>query len=101
MPPDRQRPDQGPRNSPWQWAKGRLSLAVALSTERFSSVSLQFRGRTPWGWSGASNLSSPTTNLTRGFAARRIFKVPHAAKALHIYKHPCLLRDSNPVPTAQ
>ncbi|GFS53993.1 uncharacterized protein TNCV_3762061 [Trichonephila clavipes] len=25
---------------------------------------------------------------------------PHATKALHIYKHPCLLRDSNPVPTA-
>ncbi|GFX55263.1 uncharacterized protein TNCV_3968171 [Trichonephila clavipes] len=32
MPPDRQRPDQGPRNSSWQRAKGRLSLAVALST---------------------------------------------------------------------
>ncbi|GFW46263.1 uncharacterized protein TNCV_2813581 [Trichonephila clavipes] len=26
---------------------------------------------------------------------------PHAAKALYIYKHPCLLRDSNPGPTAQ
>ncbi|GFV81152.1 uncharacterized protein TNCV_3742131 [Trichonephila clavipes] len=25
---------------------------------------------------------------------------PHAAKALYIYKHPCLLRDSNPGPTA-
>ncbi|GFV02355.1 uncharacterized protein TNCV_1022831 [Trichonephila clavipes] len=25
---------------------------------------------------------------------------PHAAKALHIYIHPCLLRDSNLVPTA-
>ncbi|GFY24378.1 uncharacterized protein TNCV_1014261 [Trichonephila clavipes] len=25
----------------------------------------------------------------------------HAAKALYIYKHPCLFRDSNPVPTAQ
>ncbi|GFT25405.1 hypothetical protein TNCV_182321 [Trichonephila clavipes] len=25
----------------------------------------------------------------------------HAAKALYIYKHPCLLRDSNPSPTAQ
>ncbi|GFX73925.1 uncharacterized protein TNCV_397361 [Trichonephila clavipes] len=25
---------------------------------------------------------------------------PHAAKALCIYKHPCLLRDSIPVPTA-
>ncbi|GFW69435.1 uncharacterized protein TNCV_487841 [Trichonephila clavipes] len=26
---------------------------------------------------------------------------PHATQALYIYKHPCLLRDSNPVPTAQ
>ncbi|GFU92689.1 uncharacterized protein TNCV_4635201 [Trichonephila clavipes] len=28
-------------------------------------------------------------------------KYPHAAMALYIYKHPCLLRYSNPVPTAQ
>ncbi|GFT74049.1 uncharacterized protein TNCV_3707831 [Trichonephila clavipes] len=27
-------------------------------------------------------------------------KYPYAAKALYIYKHPCLLRDSNPAPTA-
>ncbi|PRD36099.1 UNVERIFIED_CONTAM: hypothetical protein NCL1_09697 [Trichonephila clavipes] len=26
---------------------------------------------------------------------------PHAAKTLYIYKYPCLLWDSNPVPTAQ
>ncbi|GFT42397.1 hypothetical protein TNCV_1786771 [Trichonephila clavipes] len=43
MSPDRQRPNQGPRNSSWQRAKRRLSLAVALRTiqvtERFSSVS--------------------------------------------------------------
>ncbi|GFX91639.1 hypothetical protein TNCV_3682251 [Trichonephila clavipes] len=44
-------------------------------TERFSLVSPQFRGRTPWGWSGAYHLSSPSTNLTRGLAARRLFKV--------------------------
>ncbi|GFW09870.1 hypothetical protein TNCV_4251991 [Trichonephila clavipes] len=36
----------------------------------------------------------------RALAARRLFRVPPAAKALYIYKHPCLLRDSNPVPTA-
>ncbi|GFW54034.1 hypothetical protein TNCV_3828421 [Trichonephila clavipes] len=42
---------------------------------------------------------STSTNLTRGLAARQLFRVPHAAKALYIYKHPCLLRDSNPVPT--
>ncbi|GFX36654.1 uncharacterized protein TNCV_580331 [Trichonephila clavipes] len=27
-------------------------------------------------------------------------KYPHAAKALYIYTHPCLLWDSNPVPMA-
>ncbi|GFV87845.1 hypothetical protein TNCV_781271 [Trichonephila clavipes] len=32
MPLDRQRPFRGQQNSPWQRAKGRLSLAVALST---------------------------------------------------------------------
>ncbi|GFW11232.1 hypothetical protein TNCV_3807521 [Trichonephila clavipes] len=36
----------------------------------------------------------------KGLAARRLLRVPHAAKTLYIYKHPCLLRDSNPVPTA-
>ncbi|GFX09817.1 hypothetical protein TNCV_654161 [Trichonephila clavipes] len=30
--------------------------------------------RTPWGWSGASHLSS--TNLTGGFAARKLFRIP-------------------------
>ncbi|GFU56013.1 hypothetical protein TNCV_1490141, partial [Trichonephila clavipes] len=37
----------------------------------------------------------------RALAARRLFKVPDAAKALYIYKHPYILRDSNPSPTAQ
>ncbi|GFY17267.1 hypothetical protein TNCV_1090411 [Trichonephila clavipes] len=47
MPPDRQRPDRGSRNSSWQRAK---LVAVALSTmqvtERFGSVPPQFKGRT-------------------------------------------------------
>ncbi|GFU97393.1 uncharacterized protein TNCV_4742051 [Trichonephila clavipes] len=57
MPPDRQRPDEGTRNSSWQRA------VVSRSFEHHAEC-------------------------------------PHAAKALYIYKHPCLLRDSNPVPTA-
>ncbi|GFX87266.1 hypothetical protein TNCV_3819961 [Trichonephila clavipes] len=52
MPPNQQRPASGPRNSSWQRAKRRLSLAVALSTMqvtvRFGSVSPQFGGRTLW-----------------------------------------------------
>ncbi|GFU80253.1 hypothetical protein TNCV_3520301 [Trichonephila clavipes] len=43
----------------------------------------------------------PSTNLMRGLAVRRLFKAPPAAKTLYIYKHPCLLRYLNPVPTAQ
>ncbi|GFX20473.1 hypothetical protein TNCV_3488301 [Trichonephila clavipes] len=44
--------------------------------ELFSSVEPQFRGRTLWRWSEASDLSSPFTKLWRGLAARRLFKVP-------------------------
>ncbi|GFX13052.1 hypothetical protein TNCV_2357081 [Trichonephila clavipes] len=47
-----------------------------------------------------SHLATPSTNPTKGLMTRRLFRVPYAAKALYIYKHPCLLRDSNPVPTA-
>ncbi|GFW78023.1 uncharacterized protein TNCV_134931 [Trichonephila clavipes] len=32
--------------------------------------------RTPWEYSGASDLSSPSINLTRGLAAQQLFKVP-------------------------
>ncbi|GFW64064.1 hypothetical protein TNCV_707691 [Trichonephila clavipes] len=38
----------------------------------------------------------------RGFAAQRLFRVlPCRREALYIYKHPCLIWDSNPGPTAQ
>ncbi|GFY02071.1 uncharacterized protein TNCV_5099321 [Trichonephila clavipes] len=44
-------------------------------TERFGSIPPQLRGRTLWGCSEASHHSSPSTHLTRGLAARRLFKV--------------------------
>ncbi|GFT50890.1 hypothetical protein TNCV_1148171, partial [Trichonephila clavipes] len=47
-------------------------------TVRFGSVPPQFRGRKPWGWPGASHLSS--TNHTRGLVARRLFRVPPCRK---------------------
>ncbi|GFY08799.1 hypothetical protein TNCV_4659921 [Trichonephila clavipes] len=34
----------------------------------------------PWGFPGISHLSSPSTNLTRGLAARQLFKVPLCRK---------------------
>ncbi|GFX02546.1 hypothetical protein TNCV_728001 [Trichonephila clavipes] len=91
--------DRGPRNaSRLRLEFLRLSLDLALSTMqmtvRFCSVPPQFRGRKPWGWPGAS---PPTREDLR---LNGYLDYPHAAKALYIYKHPCLLRDSNLVPTA-
>ncbi|GFX66116.1 RNase H domain-containing protein [Trichonephila clavipes] len=40
----------------------------------------------------------PFTNLTRGLAARRLFRVTPCHEENTIYKHPCLLRGSNPGP---
>ncbi|GFV02397.1 uncharacterized protein TNCV_1023251 [Trichonephila clavipes] len=82
-------PPDGVRSRPTKFiaAKGWnlcLSLALALSTMQvtmcFFSVPPQFRGRKPWGWSGASHLSSPSINHTRGLAARRLFRVPPCRK---------------------
>ncbi|GFT93380.1 uncharacterized protein TNCV_337451 [Trichonephila clavipes] len=78
-----------------------MSLAIALSTiqvtERFSSVSNQFLEST-LGVVRGLPLSSPSREELR---LDSYLKYPHAAKALYIYKHRSLLRDSNPVPTAQ
>ncbi|GFW76578.1 hypothetical protein TNCV_2681951 [Trichonephila clavipes] len=75
-----------------------LTLAIALSTiqmtVRFSSNPPQFRGNTPWkGQEPPTSLSfQPTSRedlLLDGY-----LQYPQAAKAIYIYKHPCLLRDS-------
>ncbi|GFV61311.1 hypothetical protein TNCV_4103691 [Trichonephila clavipes] len=62
----------------------RLSLSVALSTIR---VTVRF------GWMGLSPLFSLLLNDN--------LEYPPAEKSLYIYKHPCLLGDSNPGPTTQ
>ncbi|GFY07367.1 hypothetical protein TNCV_5085521 [Trichonephila clavipes] len=88
MPPDQQRPDQSSRNSSWQKAKCRLSLAIALSTiqvtEQFSSV----EGEDP----GSSQMPSTSLPLPptspKDLQLDGYLKYPHAAKALYIYKHP-------------
>ncbi|GFU56704.1 hypothetical protein TNCV_1822331 [Trichonephila clavipes] len=38
---------------------------------------------------------------TRNVSVIRPLEYPHAVKALYIYKYPCFLRDSNPVPTVR
>ncbi|GFU26086.1 hypothetical protein TNCV_5105441 [Trichonephila clavipes] len=48
-----------------------------LGQNDFALFQPNFEGeQTPFGWSGTTHLSSSSTNLTRGLAARRVFKVP-------------------------
>ncbi|GFX04610.1 uncharacterized protein TNCV_901381 [Trichonephila clavipes] len=67
---------------------------------RFCSVPPQFRGRKPLGGQGPpTSLPLPPTSR-EDLRLDGYLEYPHAAKALYIYEHPCLLRNSNPVPTA-
>ncbi|GFT96234.1 uncharacterized protein TNCV_3906741 [Trichonephila clavipes] len=49
----------------------------------------------------ASHLSSPSTNLTRGLVARRLFKLSPCREGIILPKHLCILQDLNAGPTAQ
>ncbi|GFS95166.1 hypothetical protein TNCV_2705121 [Trichonephila clavipes] len=78
MPPERRSQIEAQEMHHGKGLDVRLSLALALITiqitVRFSSVPPpQYGGRT---WSGVYHLSSPATNLTRGLAALRPFRVP-------------------------
>ncbi|GFU17248.1 hypothetical protein TNCV_1854701 [Trichonephila clavipes] len=53
-------------------------------TVRFDSIPLQYFEEEYPGWSEASNLSSPSTNLTSGLAARQLFRVPLRKGTLHL-----------------
>ncbi|GFV94710.1 uncharacterized protein TNCV_3864331 [Trichonephila clavipes] len=69
-------------------------------TVRFCSVPPQIRGRKPWGGQGPPT-SLPLPPITgEDLRLDGYLEYPHAAKALYIYKHPCLLRDWYPSPTA-
>ncbi|GFW55200.1 hypothetical protein TNCV_115861 [Trichonephila clavipes] len=97
MPPDQQRPDRGPRNSSGQRAKGPLLLAHI----RFARFPLQSKGRTPWGWK-ADPTSLPLPPTSRNdLRLDGCLEYSHSVKALFIFKHPSLLRVSNPGPTEQ
>ncbi|GFS90136.1 hypothetical protein TNCV_508041 [Trichonephila clavipes] len=75
----------------------RMSLSVTLSTIQVAvGILARFQPnleREHPGGSETSLLFSPSTNLTRGLAARLLFRVPPYRKGL--------LWDSNPGPTAQ
>ncbi|GFW61464.1 hypothetical protein TNCV_347121 [Trichonephila clavipes] len=55
------------------------------STLRLVPLFLSIFRENTMGWSVASQLSSPSTNLTRGPAARRYLEYPHTTKTLYIY----------------
>ncbi|GFY06274.1 hypothetical protein TNCV_2680661 [Trichonephila clavipes] len=64
---------------------------VSLSFEHHAGDSMVLFGSTPifkentLGWSGASHLSSPSTNLTRRLVARQLFRVPpHHETTIHL-----------------
>ncbi|GFX45852.1 hypothetical protein TNCV_934911 [Trichonephila clavipes] len=93
MPPDRERPDQGRRNSSWQRAKRCLSLAVALST-------LLVTERIAWFHRNFEEGHLPPTSQ-QDLRLGGYFNILNAAEALYICKHQCLLRDPNPSPAVQ
>ncbi|GFS73101.1 hypothetical protein TNCV_686791 [Trichonephila clavipes] len=80
--------DRGPRNSSRQWA--RCTPVVNRSIEHHTGDSTIYLGsnpilRDPGGVSGASHLSSPSINLTRGLATRWLFRVlPCRKGTLHL-----------------
>ncbi|GFU13576.1 hypothetical protein TNCV_938511 [Trichonephila clavipes] len=71
-------------------AKGKVTSVVSRSFEHHSSDttiwldSPQFRGLILWGWSEATHHSSPSANLTRSLAARRLFRVLPSHAGSHI-----------------
>ncbi|GFX54167.1 hypothetical protein TNCV_2338031 [Trichonephila clavipes] len=73
-----------------------LSLGVALSTmsvtEIFWLVSIPILRENTLGLVRSSHLSCPSTNLMRGFAARRPFRVPpHHEDNIHLQTSmPCM-----------
>ncbi|GFY09599.1 hypothetical protein TNCV_380941 [Trichonephila clavipes] len=76
--------DRGPRNSSWVEPRGFPQNSVV--SRRLGSCLFCSEKQA---WAQASHLSSPAPNRTRGLAARRLLRVPHAPKALYKYKHPC------------
>ncbi|GFS73700.1 uncharacterized protein TNCV_1457691 [Trichonephila clavipes] len=84
----------------WMREGSTIALSTIQVIVRFGSFPPQFGGRTSGGGQGPStSLLLPPT--TREHLRLDVYlEYPHAAKALYIYKYPCILRDSSPVPTA-
>ncbi|GFV73410.1 uncharacterized protein TNCV_3389261 [Trichonephila clavipes] len=69
-------------------------------TVRFCSIPAQLRGRkSHFGQGPPTSLPFPPSS-GEDLRLDGYLEYPHTAQALCIYKHACLLWDSNPVPTA-
>ncbi|GFT83477.1 uncharacterized protein TNCV_232391 [Trichonephila clavipes] len=69
-------------------------------TVRFCLVHPNLKEENPTGGQGPhTSLHLPPT-IREDLRLDGHLEYLHAAKTLYIYKHSCLLRDSNPVPTA-
>ncbi|GFW80198.1 uncharacterized protein TNCV_461061 [Trichonephila clavipes] len=93
--------NQGPLNSSWK--RARCTPVVSRSLEHHSGDGIFCLGCTPILRGG----QRPPTSFPRPPTSRDDMRLGgyleylHAAKEITIYTHPCLLRDSNPGPTAQ
>ncbi|GFX91638.1 uncharacterized protein TNCV_3682241 [Trichonephila clavipes] len=77
-------------------ARGRGSLVVKCDFARFHS---NFEGESPESGQGRpTSLSFPPTSR-EDLRLNGYLEYPNAAKGLYIYKHSCLIQDSNPGPT--
>ncbi|GFV56045.1 uncharacterized protein TNCV_2266311 [Trichonephila clavipes] len=91
--------DRGPRNSSRQ--RARCTPVVSRNFEQHTNDSTSRLGSTP-------ALRENTLGVVKGLppTSREDLRLDgyleylHTAKALYIYKHPCLLWDLNPGPTA-
>ncbi|GFV58873.1 uncharacterized protein TNCV_4132351 [Trichonephila clavipes] len=97
MPPDRQRPDYGSRNSSWQ--RTTYTPIVNRSFVHYPCDSTIWLVSTPvlrentLGRDQGSPNYLPLPPTTReDLRLNGYLEYRHAAKALYIYKHPCLLR---------
>ncbi|GFU68294.1 uncharacterized protein TNCV_834211 [Trichonephila clavipes] len=86
-------------------SKGYVASVVSRNFDRWQNDLAQFQPNlegehSRGGQRPPDSFPFPPT-LGEDFRLDGYLEYLNAAPALYIYKHPCLLRDSNPVPTAQ
>ncbi|GFW42763.1 uncharacterized protein LOC103524116 [Trichonephila clavipes] len=92
---------QVPRNSS-RLRAGIFTHVVSLSFEHhgFPQFHPKLEGENPGGDQEPPTSLPLLPTTQEDLRLDSYLECPHAANTLYIYKHPCLLRDSNPVPTA-